>query len=280
MPVYPDAVLGLTDRTLFALAVVVYGASTLYAVLLWRKGFRQDNRILYILLFAAMGLQTVAMIKRGFSLSRCPVNNLFEATMFSMWTMVTAYLVIGLVRRLRFLGAFAAPVLFSVGVFALMPALDTQTPEQELTPALLSLHASLVMLAYGAFGLGAIAASMYLAQERDLKQHKLRAALALFPPIQRLEAVAVLSLAIGLAFLSAGMVLGVVWLKQQKGVFFMADAKILWAMFVWLAYAGLLVRRWRFHQGGRRFAWMAIGSFCFVLLTFAGFNHLSGIHHP
>jgi hypothetical protein len=34
------------------------------------------------------------------------------------WALVAAYLVVGLLPRLRFLGAFASPVLFAVGVFA------------------------------------------------------------------------------------------------------------------------------------------------------------------
>ena len=46
------------------------------------------------------------------------------------------------------------------------------------------------MLAYGAFGLGAVAAAMFLAEQHDLKFHKLRALLSLLPPIQRLELVA------------------------------------------------------------------------------------------
>ena len=77
-----------------------------------------------------------------------------------------------------------------------------------------------------------------------------------------------------------GMVLGTLWLKREKGVFFMMDAKILWTIFVWLVYVVLLLRRWRFDQGGRRFAWGAIASFGFVLLTFPGFNLLSPIHNP
>ena len=42
----------------------------------------------------------------------------------------------------------------------------------------------------------------------------------------------------------------------------------------------LLILRWRFAQTGRRFAWGAVGSFAFVLLTFWGFSLLSGIHNP
>ena len=48
---------------------------------------------------------------------------------------------------------------------------------------------------------------------------------------------------------------------------------------VWLLYLGLVVMRWRFAQGGRRFAFSAIGSFVFVLLTFWGTNVLSPLHN-
>ena len=63
------------DRHFFRLAVVLYGISTIYSVFLWRKGFRQDNRVTYLLMLVAAGFHTIAMIKRGFSLARCPVNN-------------------------------------------------------------------------------------------------------------------------------------------------------------------------------------------------------------
>ena len=65
-----------TDRHFFLLAVVVYGLSATYSVFLWRKGFRQDNRVNYLLLLLAFVFHTTAMAKRGFSLQHCPVNNL------------------------------------------------------------------------------------------------------------------------------------------------------------------------------------------------------------
>src|ERR1039457_3408331 len=165
-----------TDRHFFLLAVAFYGLSTVYSVFLWRKGFRKDDHANYFLLLAAFALHTAAMVKRGFSMAHCPVNNLYEATTFVAWTIVAAYLVVGLLPRLRFLGAFASPVLFAIGVFALMPALDWP---HELKPqffsVLTSLHAATILLAYGAFGLGAAAAGMFLTEQHDLKFHKLRA---------------------------------------------------------------------------------------------------------
>src|ERR1044071_6534947 len=96
-----------TDQKIFLLTVALYGASAVYSIFLFRKGFGKDNRINYLLLLGACALHTLAMLQRGFSLQRCPINNLYEATMFIGWTIVAAYLVIGLWPKLRFLGAFA-----------------------------------------------------------------------------------------------------------------------------------------------------------------------------
>ena len=98
--------------------MIIYGLSSAYSVFLWRKGFRTDDRANYFLLLTAFALHTVAMFLRGFNFKQCPVNNLYEATVFISWTIVAAYLVIGLLPRLRFLGAFASHVLLFMGVFA------------------------------------------------------------------------------------------------------------------------------------------------------------------
>jgi len=269
----------LTDRCLFLLAVIVYGASTVHSLFLWRKGFRQHDRITYWLLLLGFLLHSTAMLKRGFSLQHCPVNNLYEATIFVAWTMVAAYLVLGLWSRLRFLGAFASPGLFAIGVFALMPALD---PPHGVHPEFVggwpSLHGALILLAYGAFGLGSVAAIMYLTQERDLKFHKLRVIFSLLPPIQRLELVAHRLVLAGFILLTAGLYAGG-RIPRPADVYYLHDAKVVWSAFLWLLYLALLMARWRFAQSGRRFACGVVGIFAFVLLTFWGTNLLSSLHN-
>ena len=264
------------------LAVFVYGVSMIYSVFLWRNGFRRDNHVTYLLLLLAFGFHTTAMLLRGFRLNHCPVSNLYEATLFAMWTIVAMYMVVGLWSRLRFLGAFASPGLFAVGVFALMPGLDaTHGVRPELPVVWTSLHAALMSLSYGAFGLSSVAALMYLTQERNLKFHKLQAIFSLMPPIQRLEAAVGRLLVAGFILLTIGLGLGVVDLAHINNPhFYRGDPKIVWSAVVWLLYLGLVIMRWRFAQGGRRFALSAIGSFVFVLLTFWGTNVLSPLHNP
>lgn len=267
-----------TDRHTFLLAVLVYGLSTIYSVFLWRKGFRRDDHVNALLLFVALVLHTTAMIQRGFSFKACPVNNLFEATMFIGWGLALASLMVSAMPRQRFVGAFAAPLLFIIGVFALMPSLDPpHGPKLQLTGWLVSLHAALILLAYGAFGLGAVSGLMYLSQQHNLKFKKLSAVFSLLPSIQRLEVVTIRLVLVGFAFLTIGLYAGG-HLPRPDDTPYFSDTKVKWSALLWLSYLTLLAGRWRLGLTGRRFAFGTMGVFVFLLLTFWGTNLLSKLH--
>jgi ABC-type uncharacterized transport system permease subunit len=270
------------DRHFFALAVILYGVSMIYSVFLWRRGFRKDSHITYFLLLGAFALHTTSMGMRGYRLNHCPVSNLYEATVFALWTIVAIYLVVGLWSRLRFLGAFASPVLFMMGVFGLMPGLDGVRGQQAgVSGVMTSIHAALMALAYGSFGLSSVAAAMYLTQERNLKFHKLQAVFSLMPPIQRLETAVGRLMLSGFGLLTVGLVIGALGVFQLRDPHLVrGDPKIVWSMVVWVLYFALILMRWRYSQGGRKFALGAIGSFVFVMLTFWGSNLLSPLHNP
>lgn len=257
----------------------MYGLATLFGLLVWRAGFRRDNRAIYALLGAGLVFHTAALVARGVSLERCPIRNLYEATTFLLWVIAAAYTAVGMFRRLRFLGVFVSPLLFGVGICALMPALDAApgAPERFL-PGWGAVHAAFILLAYGAFGLGALAGGMYLLEEHNLKHRKALALASLLPPITRVESVTGGSLVAGVGFLTAGLVTGILYLKTARGSYMSADPFVLYSGLTWLLYAGLLVARWRFAQRGRKLALGAVGGFAFVLLTFWGIYLLSGLH--
>lgn len=267
-----------TDRHCFLLAVLFYGTATIYSVFLWRKGFRRDDWVNYLILAGGVAIHTLAMTKRGLSLQSCPVNNLYEATTFLLWALGLASLVYALLPKFKFICAFAAPVLFTVGVFALMPSLDPpHGPKPEFSGALRSLHAATILQAYGAFGLAAVAATMFLFAQRDLKQHKLRALLSFLPSIQRLELITTRLVVVGFGLLTIGLISG--WLLPRKdGVSYFADAKVLWSALLWLAYLEVLFAHKFMGRSARRFAWGVVIAFSFLLLTFWFTNLLSPLH--
>jgi len=269
-----------TDRHCFLLAVTFYGLSTIYSVFLWRKGFRRDDWVNYLLLATGVALHTLAMTKRGLTLQTCPVNNLYEATTFLLWALGLAALVYALMPRFKFICAFAAPVLFTAGIFALMPSLDPpHGPKPEFSGALRSLHAATILQAYGAFGLAAVAAGMFLMQQHDLKFHKLRALLSFLPSIQRLELITFRLVAAGFVLLTIGLVAGS-QLPRPEGKAYFSDPKVIWSALLWLAYLESLVAYKFFRRSSRRFAAGVMILFAFLLLTFWITNLESPLHNP
>ena len=269
-----------SDRHLFLLAVILYGVSMIYSVFLWRKGFRRDDRVNFFLLLGAFIFHSSALFQRGFSFNRCPVNNLFEMMMFFTWTTTIACLSMGLMPKLRFIGAFASPVLFAVGVFALMPSLDPPHGDKPVfSGGMESLHAATIMLAYGLFGLCAAASAMFLTQQHNLKFDKLRAALSFMPSIERLDKVATRLALAGFILLTIGLAAGG-QLPHRESVSYWKETKVLWSAFLWLLYVGLLFCRMRGIVTGRRFAFGLIAVFVFLVLTFWGTHLLSVLHQP
>lgn len=247
---------------------------------LWRKGFRRDEWVNYGLLAAGVLLHTAAMLKRGLTLHSCPVNNLYEATTFLLWVLGLASLVYSLLPRLKFFSAFTSPVLFVIGVFALMPALDPpHGPEPEFSGALRSLHAATILQSYGAFGLAAVAAGMFLMERHDLKVHKIRALLSLLPSIQRLELITFRLVAVGFVLLTIGLLVGS-QLPRPAGDSYLTDPKVIWSAMLWLVYLEALAACRFWGRSGRRFAITVIAAFVIMLLTFWITNLESPLHHP
>ncbi len=260
--------------------MLLYGSATIYSVFLWRKGFRRDDWANYFLLATGIALHTFAITKRGLSFNACPVNNLYEAVTFLLWALGLAALVFALLPRCKFICAFAAPVLFTLGVFALMPSLDPPHGlKPEFSGALRSLHAATILQAYGAFGLAAVAAMMFLVEQRDLKLNKLRALMSFFPSMQKLERITARLVFAGFLLLSIGLLAG--WqLPRATNSFYFSDAKVLWSALLWLVYLEALVAHQFFGRPARRFAVGSIMAFIFLLLTFWITNLNSPLHHP
>lgn len=270
----------LGTRQLYALAIACYAVATVHGLLLWRRGLGRGEWVNYGWLVAGWLLQVLALVTRGFSLSRCPVTNLFEAVMFVTTVIGTAHVVAGVWRRFRGAGLLLAPAFFGVGVFALQPQLDRPGPVFDLEATTLSLHVTLILIAYASFGLASLAAGMFLVAERAPESESARTLAASFPGADRLQTVLLRALATGLVLLTAGLILSLGLMRERYGVLVRPDPKIAWSLLVWAVYFGLIVARLRFGQGPRRVAWATLCCYAFVLLTFWGTNLLSPIHHP
>src|SRR5437016_4435501 len=112
--------------------------------------------------FFAVGLgfifQTAFLSIRGHLLGRCPITNLFEVIIFVAWSVALFYIIVGPAYRLSLMGAFTAPLVVFLQLFALFAPIDT--PHRGRLPAnpWLEFHASISLVAYGWFAPKRVAA--------------------------------------------------------------------------------------------------------------------------
>src|SRR6266404_4236538 len=162
--------------------------------------------------FFAVGLgfifQTAFLSVRGHEVGRCPITNLFEVIIFVAWSVALFYIVIGPAYRLSLMGAFTAPLVVLLQLFALIAPLDQRQAVKLPPNSWLEFHASISLVAYGAFALACIVGVMYLVQERQLKTHQLRSIFYHLPPLSDLFAAITRLLWWGFALYTLGLISG------------------------------------------------------------------------
>ena len=202
-------------------------------------------------------LQTAFLGLRGRALGRCPITNLFEVLVFLGWSIALIYIVIGPAYRLSLMGAFTAPLVFALQSGALIAPIDTVHSARMQPNSWLEFHASISLIAYGAFALACVAGAMYLVQERQLKTHAFHSLFYQLPPLTNLFSAMTRLLWFGFILYSAGLISG----------FFTGEPlphlKVTLALVIWMIYAAILLGpQWR-SVAPRR-----VAAFCIV--AFAG----------
>jgi ABC-type uncharacterized transport system permease subunit len=206
---------------------------------------------------------------RGHAIGRCPLTNLFEVFTFLAWSVSLIYLLIGPAYRLSLMGAFTAPFVFALQTFALVAPIDTPHPRGDSPSPWLEMHASISLIAYGAFALACVAGLMYLLQERQLKSRKIHSLFYDFPPLTDLFAAITRLLWVGCILLTVGI--GAGFLTGQP----LPYVKIAWSLGVWVFYAAILLARHLGRTAPRRIATLCVLAFSTALTLLWGITFLS-----
>src|SRR5436853_5851484 len=243
------------DRYLLIISTVCFLVAIAHTILEMRAGIFRPMRFNFFAVGLGFIFQTAFLSIRGHLLGRCPITNLFEVIIFVAWSVALFYIIVGPAYRLSLMGAFTAPLVVFLQLFALFASIDT--PHRGRLPAnpWLEFHASISLVAYGAFALACIAGVMYLVQERQLKTHQLRSVFYHLPPLTDLFAAITGLLWWGFALYTLGLVSG----------FFVGQplprVQVVCAFGVWLLYAAILYGRHLSRFAPRRVAALCIGGF-------------------
>jgi len=260
------------DRHLLIVSTLCFLAAIVRTIVSLRAGIFKPGRFSFLAIGLGFIFQTAFLSIRGHALGRCPLTNLFEVLIFLAWSIALIYLLIGPAYRLSLMGAFTAPLVFGIQVFALLAPIDVRH-EVKLPPnSWLEFHASISMVAYGVFALACIAGAMYLVQERQLKTHQLHSIFYHLPPLSDLFAAITRLLWLGFALYTLGLVSGFFTGHPLPRV------QVVAAIVVWLLYAAILQGR-HFHRlAPKRVAALCIAGFGAALtllwgITFSAQGH-------
>jgi ABC-type transport system involved in cytochrome c biogenesis permease subunit len=150
------------DRYLLIVSTMCFLAAVVHTVFeLWNGVFR-PMRFNFFAIGLGFILQTAFLSVRGRELGRCPITNLFEVFIFLAWSVAFIYMLVGPAYRLSLMGGFTAPLVLLLQGFALIMPIDARYPVKAPANSWLEFHASISLVAYGAFALACIAGVMYL----------------------------------------------------------------------------------------------------------------------
>jgi ABC-type uncharacterized transport system permease subunit len=260
------------DRDLLIISTICFLAAVVRTGIALRAGVFRPGRFNFLAIGLGFVFQTAFLSIRGHALGRCPLTNLFEVFIFLAWSVALIYMLVGPTYRLSLMGAFTAPLVVLLQGFALIAPIDVRHSVKMPANPALEFHASVSLVAYGAFALACIAGVMYLVQERQLKTHHLHSIFYHLPPLTDLFAAITRLLWWGFILYTIGIVSGFFTGRPLPRV------QVVAAVGVWLLYAAILQGRYFRRIGPKRVAALCIIGFSAALtllwgITFSAHTH-------
>src|ERR1700737_3254318 len=252
------------DRPLLIASTLCFFTALLRTLCAAREGISLHGRFNFFAIGLGFTFQTAFLSIRGHALGRCPLTNLFEVFIFLAWSVALIYMLVGPAYRLSLMGAFTAPFVLLLQGFALLAPIDTPRTSRLPANSWLEFHASISLVAYGAFALACIAGVMYLVQERQLKTHQLRSIFYYLPPLTDLFGAITRPLWCGFALYTLGLLSG--FFVGQP----LPTAQVICAIAVWLLYAAILQGRHLRRLAPKRVAALCIIGFSVALTLLWG----------
>jgi len=197
-----------------------------------------------------------------------------------------SYLYLELTTDERSMGVFILPIIVGLQV---IPVLSPGTANRDplLDSPWFWVHMSSLLFAYASFGLASVLGITYVLQFKEIKKKHLGYFYKRLPSLQVLDRMNSRATTIGWAFLTLGLIVGVVWAVEAGRLapdntslqaMSLTDPKISFAALTWAVYSFAVLARRMMGWNGRRAAWLSAVGFIIVLLTFVPLSYFSDSH--
>ncbi|MFB4298111.1 c-type cytochrome biogenesis protein CcsB [Actinomadura sp. NTSP31] len=222
------------------------------------------------------------LVTRGLAVHRWPWGNMYEFMTALSFAAVTAFMIVALRYKARFLGAFVmAAVVIALGVDNIW-LYDSAGP---VSPALnsywIAIHVTAAIIATGSFTVAGAATILYLLKSRaEASEAGVGGGvLSRIPSAEDLDRLSMRVTMFAFPIWTAAIIMGAIWADQAWGRYWGWDPKEVWSFVTWIVYAAYLHARATAGWKGRKAAILSLVGFGCLLFNFFGVNYMfSGMH--
>jgi ABC-type uncharacterized transport system permease subunit len=245
-------------------AACLYAVGLLHSILVMVRHGQNVFPLAKATFRIAVVLHTVAIVER------LMFGDGYQTLSVCALLIAVVFLTVDWKYRFSGLAVVLFPLVFGMTLVAAMehtPGPDANEPMGQIW---LGVHILLVLAGYAALSLTAVAACAYLIQERRLKRKQTSSLLERLPPLATLDNLISKSLGLGFAFLTLGLVFGIMWAVLYSGsTSWIRDARITLSLFTWALLLVMMILRASAGWRGRKAAVMALAVLGCSALTWA-----------
>lgn len=218
----------------------------------------------------------VSIVEQGVAIGRFPASGFYESMSLCAFLITALFLFIYWRYRLESLSVFIFPLVFVMALVASLGGgpVPNRWANQTVRNAWLITHVVLVLLGYAALLFTAVAAVLYLLQERELKRKKPRSFYHRLPPLGTLDELITRFMGLGFVLITLAIVVGSTWAFVEFGTRWIADPKIGISFVTWGIYLAMVFLRISAGWRGRKAAILAITALGCCALTWVAHAQL------
>jgi ABC-type transport system involved in cytochrome c biogenesis permease subunit len=257
------------------LPLVLYAAAGVaYAVHFARRDVTAGRTATTLLLLGVLA-HTFVIGMQTMEVRHVPFANPSRAVSTFVWLLTLSYLYLEVTTDERAMGVFILPIIIGLQLIpVLSPGVENRDPV--LDSPWFWVHVSSLLFAYASFGLAGVLGLTYVLQFKEIKKKHLGYFYTRLPSLQILDRMNSRATVTGWAFLTLGLIVGVVWTFEAKAIapansnlqdIGLYDPKVLFAVLAWALYSFAVLARNTMGWTGRRAAWLSAIGFVVVQLN-------------
>lgn len=252
------------DALLFAAAACYVLATVVFFRRLFTDGVAVKVGVR--LLAAGVALHAAEIVVASLVLRVCPVEGVHFPVSVSSMAMGLVYLAVRRKYRVDVAGAFVAPLALTA-LLASKFVGGAAGEAGHIKSVVLPVHVLVTLVGLALFALAFAVATLYLVQERLLKQKRIEGLFQRLPPLDSLDRAEHRLLLLGFPLLTLGILTGTLWAGRVDTTSFFAVLRATFGYVTWLLFAGVLFLRAAAGWRGRRAAYGTIAGFSFAMLV-------------